>query len=168
MPNGFTETKASISSISSWSTSSDGHRSAGCSYPVVQLVDMSNFFMKVQLIYNVPSISAILQSDLVIYIKQCVCVCVCIYSFFSYYFPSCSNPRDWIQFPVLYSSSSLLIHSKWKSLHLPTPTPRLSHSLPRLPLPQVCSLLDPANKAVPFVNWEWVRAAEGLERSLKL
>ena len=40
---------------------------------------------------------------------------------FSYYLPSWSIPRDWIEFPVLYSRTSLLIHSKWNSLHLLTP-----------------------------------------------
>ena len=42
-------------------------------------------------------------------------MCVCVY-----YLPSCSIPRDWIQFPVLYSRISLLIHSTCNSLHLPT------------------------------------------------
>ena len=35
--------------------------------------------------------------------------------------PSWSIPRGWIQFPVLYSRISLLIHPKCNSLHLPTP-----------------------------------------------
>ena len=46
-----------------------------------------------------------------------VCVCVCIF-FFSYYLPSQSTPRDWIELPVLYSRTSLLIHSKCNSVCL--------------------------------------------------
>ena len=38
--------------------------------------------------------------------------------FFSCYLPSCSIPRDQIQFPVLYRTT-LLIHFKCNSLHLP-------------------------------------------------
>ena len=41
--------------------------------------------------------------------------------FFSNYPPSCSITSDWIQFPVLYSRISLLIHSRGSSLHLPSP-----------------------------------------------
>ena len=58
-----------------------------------------------------------------------VCVCVCVF-FFSYHPPLCSIPRDCTQFPVEYSRTSLLIHSK--CIH-----PTLS-SLP-LWQPQVCS-----------------------------
>ena len=50
-----------------------------------------------------------------------------IHSFFSYYLPSFSIARDLIQFPVLYSRTSLLIHSKCNSLHLLTPN---SQSIP--------------------------------------
>ena len=39
---------------------------------------------------------------------------------FLYYLPSWSIPRDWTQFPVLYSRTSLPIHSKC-SLHTLTP-----------------------------------------------
>ena len=42
--------------------------------------------------------------------------------FFSYYFPSCSIPRDWIKIPALFSRISLLIYSKCNSLHILTPT----------------------------------------------
>ena len=49
------------------------------------------------------------------------------HSFPSYYLPSCSIPRDWMEFPVLYSRILLLIHSKYNSLHLPTP---ISVSIP--------------------------------------
>ena len=38
--------------------------------------------------------------------------------FLSYYLPSCSITRDWIEFPVLYSRTSLLIHYKcFRSIH---------------------------------------------------
>jgi len=56
--------------------------------------------------------------------------CVCVYSFLKYYLPSCSNPRDWTQFPVLYSRTLLLIHSKCNSMYLPTPN---SLSIPLFP-----------------------------------
>ena len=50
--------------------------------------------------------------------------------FFSYYLPL-SIPRGWIEFPVLYNRIPLLIHSKYNSLHLPTPNP-LTIPLPPL------------------------------------
>ena len=54
-----------------------------------------------------------------------------IYTFiFLYYLPSWFIPRSWIQFPVLYSRTSLFIHSKYKSLHLLTP---YSQSIPQHP-----------------------------------
>ena len=60
------------------------------------------YFIKVQLIYSVVPISAVQHSDPAIY----------TYMFFSsYYLPSCCIPREWIQFPVLYSRTSYLIHS---------------------------------------------------------
>jgi len=37
------------------------------------------------------------------------------------YLPSCSITSDWIEFPVLYSRTSLLIHPQGNSLHLLTP-----------------------------------------------
>jgi len=49
-------------------------------------------------------------------------------------------PRDWIEFPVLDSRTSLLIHSKGNSLHLPTPNSHPSHSLPS-PLATISLLL---------------------------
>ena len=69
--------------------------------------------------------------------------------FFSHYPPSCSIISDEIQFPVLHSRISLLIHSKCNSLHLLTPD---SQSIP-LPLPppwqpQVCS-------PSPWVSFLW-------------
>ena len=58
--------------------------------------------------------------------------------FLSYYLPSCSITRDWIEFPVLYSRTSLLIHSKWNSLPLPTPnSPSISLPPPTPWQPQV-------------------------------
>ena len=40
-------------------------------------------------------------------------------------------PRDWIEFPVLYSRTSLLIHSEWSRLHPSTPN---SQAIPLRPL----------------------------------
>ena len=80
------------------------------------------FFIKVQMIYNIPSISAVQKSDPIIHN---------IHSFFSCYLLLYSNPRDWMQFPVLYSRIPLLIHSKCNGLHLPSPN---FLSIP-LPLP---------------------------------
>ena len=82
----------------------------------------SDILMKVQLIYNVPSISAVQQSDPVI------CVCICVF-FFLYYLPSCSISQDWIWLPVLYSRTSWRIHSWCLRLHLWTP------NFPSIPLP---------------------------------
>jgi len=59
--------------------------------------------------------------------------------FFSYSCSSCSIPRNWTQFTVLYSRTPLLIHSNYSNLHLLTPN-SLSIPLPLLPpsQPQVC------------------------------
>jgi len=73
-------------------------------------------------------ISAVRKSDPVIHVYI---------FFFSYYLPSCSVTSDRIQLPVLYSGTSLLIHSKCNSLHLLTPN---SQSIPPPWQPQVCSL----------------------------
>ena len=62
--------------------------------------------IKVQLIYSIVPISAIQPRNPVIHIHT---------FFFSYYLPSWSISRAWIEFPVLYSGTSLLIHSKWES-----------------------------------------------------
>lgn len=51
------------------------------------------------------------------------------FTFFLYYLPSFSVPRDWREFPVLRSRTSLLIHAQCHSLHLPTP------NAPSVPLP---------------------------------
>ena len=68
---------------------------------------------------------------------------ICIHThtfFFSHYPPSCSITSDQIQFPVLYSRISLLIHSICNSLHLLTPNAQ-SIPLPASPpwQPQICS-----------------------------
>ena len=64
-------------------------------------------------------------------------------SLFLNYLSSRSIPRDWTQFPVLYSRTSLPIHPKYNSWHLITlvpQTPGPSCSLPRQPLatPGLC------------------------------
>ena len=46
-----------------------------------------------------------------------------------FYLTSWSLSRDWVEFPVLYSRTSLPIHSKCNSLHL------LPSSSPSIPLP---------------------------------
>ena len=52
-----------------------------------------------------------------------------IYTLFFFYLPSCSIPRDLIQFLVLSSRTSSLIHSKYNSLHL------LNSNFPSIHLP---------------------------------
>ena len=65
----------------------------------------STYFIEILLIYNVVLISAILQSDLVIYIYY-------IYiTFFSYSFPSWFIIAYGMYFPVLYNRILLLNHS---------------------------------------------------------
>ena len=68
--------------------------------------------MLLKLIYSIVPISAVQHSDPIIYI--------CAF-FFSYYLPSCSVTRDWIEFPVLDRRTSFLVLSKCNSLHLLTP-----------------------------------------------
>ena len=59
-----------------------------------------------------------------------MCIYIFIYIFFfPCYLPSCPNPRDWTQFPVLYSRTSVLIYSKCSSLLLCIP------NSPSVPLP---------------------------------
>ena len=93
------------------------------------------------LIYNVLSISAVQQRDPVKHLYIYIYVYVYIYTyiyihthtlFFSYYLLSCSITSDWIEFPVLYSRTSLLIHSKCNGLQLLTQTPSPSHQCPCL------------------------------------
>ena len=56
-----------------------------------------------------------------------------VFFFFHSYLPPCSNPRDWTEFPVLYSRTLLLIYSKCNSLHLLTPNSRSVPFSPHLP-----------------------------------
>ena len=72
-------------------------------------------------------ISAIQQSDTVVHTHSLS------------YLQSWSIPRNWIQFLVLYSKTSLLIHSKCRSLHLLTPNSIPSHT--HLPLVNQKSVL---------------------------
>ena len=75
--------------------------------------------------YNVVSISAVQHSDPVIH----------IHTFFFLIFSSLMfyPKRLDIVFLVLYSRTSLLIHSKCNSLHLPTPNPYPPHFFPPSP-----------------------------------
>lgn len=59
-------------------------------------------FIKVQSIYSIVSVSALQHSAPVI--------CILMF-FFSCYLSSCSSPRDWTQFLVLYSRTPSPIHS---------------------------------------------------------
>ena len=74
-------------------------------------------------------ISAVQQSDPVIHIDTFP---------FLYYLPSWSNPRVWIWFPVLYSRTSLLVHSKCNSLY------QLAPNSQSIPLPLKCCFLKTA------------------------
>lgn len=79
--------------------------------PFSPLTHSTCFYLKfflLQLTYDVLSISAAQQSNPVIHIHT---------FFFSCYRPSCSIPRDWMQFPVRYSRTPLPIHSKCSILH---------------------------------------------------
>ena len=100
-------------------------------FPAVLNVLLNLFFyifcIKVQLTYNVVPISALQHSDPDTHTHTHTHTHIFI---FTNCFPSCSIPRDWKQFPVLYSRTSLLIHSRCNSLHLPTPN---SLSIPLLP-----------------------------------
>lgn len=81
------------------------------------------FFLRVELIYSVPSMSAVQQRDPLI----------CKYPFpFSHSLPSWSIPRDWTEFPGLPSRASWLVHSQGQSLHQGTPNFR---SIPLPPSP---------------------------------
>ena len=80
------------------------------------------FFKLLELIYNVLSIPVVQKNDPVTHTHT---------FFFSHYPPSCSIASDQTYFPVLYSRTSLLIHSKCNSLHLLTPN---TQSIP-FPLP---------------------------------
>ena len=83
-----------------------------CADDVILYIE--NSFLKLVLICSVPSGSSVQQSwpsHKYTYI---------LYFLFSYYLPQCSNPRDWVQFPAMYSGTPLLICSKCNILHLPT------------------------------------------------
>ena len=90
-------------------------------------------FIKVELNYNIVTISAVQQSDSIIYIYiyiyVCVCVYVCVYIYIYIYTHILFNilfHRGLLQkigcsFPVLYSGTLLFILSKYNILHLLTP-----------------------------------------------
>ena len=58
--------------------------------------------------------------------------------FFPHYPPSCSI--TWLEFPVLHSRISLLIHSKCKSLHLYIISPLFMRLSERLSFPLACKV----------------------------
>ena len=95
-------------------------------------------FFKLQLIYNVVLISAVQQNNAVIYISTSTHTYSLSHIITSIMF---YPKRLDIQYPMLYSRTSLLIHSKCISLHLPIPN---SPSIPLSPhpprQPQDCSL----------------------------
>ena len=104
-----------------------------------------NFLFLIQLIYNVFSVSTVQKYNTVIHMHTYIHIYVYIsiyththtyiytHTFFSlYYLPLHSITSDWIQSLVLQSSTSLLIHSKCKSLHLLTPN---SQSISPIPQP---------------------------------
>ena len=64
-------------------------------------------------------ISAVQQSDPFIHIHTHTYIYT--YIPFLMLFSIMVYPREWIYFPVLYSRTSLLIHSKCNSLYLPSP-----------------------------------------------
>ena len=84
------------------------------------------FFIKVQLIYNVVPISSVQHTDPFIHIF--------IYNIHTHSLSYIIFPRDWIEFPVLYSRTSLPIHSECHSLHLLTPNSPIHPTPSPLPL----------------------------------
>ena len=90
-----------------------------------------SFLIKVWLIHHIVPISAIQHSVPISLSLSLTHTHTHTLFLFSYYLPSWSIPRDWRQFPALYSRTSLLTHSKCNSLHLPTPN---SPSIPFSPL----------------------------------
>ena len=77
----------------------------------------SNVFIEVQLIYNVALISAVRQSDSIIYISLYICThSVHTHTQSSYIlFHHCLAIEYWILFSVLYSRTLLLIHPIYNS-----------------------------------------------------
>ena len=107
----------------------------------MQYVLLKKIFL-LQLIYLVLSISAIQQRDPVIHTYVHIYMCVRMYTFFfSHDPPSCSITSDQIYFLVLYSRTSLFIHSKCNSLHLLTSNSR-SIPFPLPPHPATTSLFS--------------------------
>ena len=118
--------------------------------PLFFFLSYLSFLFKnlLQLIYNVLSI--------LLYSKV-THLYIFIHSFSSYYPPSCSITSCWIQFPVLYTRISLLVHSKCNNVHLlatnsqsiplpppwqPPNSPSFNHGLTQYLLGWTASMLD--------------------------
>ena len=76
---------------------------------------------------------------------QCLCTArwpsqTCVRILLSHYLLSRSNPRGWVSFPVQYNRALLLIDSKHKSSHLPTPNSQ------SIPLPSPSPLANASHK----------------------
>ena len=88
---------------------------------ILDFYSFFSFLLKYSLFTMLLPISAVQQSDPFIHI--------CTFPFLCK-FPSWSIPRDWILFPVLYSRTSLLIHSKCQC----------ASTNPELPIPHLAFL----------------------------
>ena len=100
---------------------------------------------------------------------MCIYIHTYIYThtlFFSYYLLSCSITSDWIEFPVLYSRTSLLIHSKCNGLQLLTQTPSPSHQCPCIYLQAIlspCGMFEAygmLKKICPIGSWSSTTGAQ--------
>ena len=107
-----------------------------------KLIQESQYLKKFIIVDLQCIVSAVQQSDSVIHKHT---------FFFSHYPPQLSITSDWVQFPVLYSRISLLIHSKCNSLHLLTPN-SLSILLSLSPL-ATTSLLSKSMSLFIFSRW---------------
>ena len=108
--------------------------------PRMEILESQKCLVKVPLIDHALSVSAVQQSDSVIQRYP---------FFFSCDLPSGSIPRDCVEFPVLYSRTSLLIHSQCSGLHLLTPNSPSTPLHPPSPL-ATTSLLSMSERLFLF------------------